>query len=281
MSSHPLLDVEQIDTTAELYLPAIGDVFVTFGAPNQDSGNVSYGVSVGGQRFFVKSAGDPEYASATMAHEGRCSALNNAVELSNSCPHPILTKLRHIVESAAGPVLVYDWVEGELLGHDKDAADSALARFRQLPLDSAVAAVSQIYSAHRDLAQAGWIAVDFYLGSILYNFDEQRVSVIDLDMYHAGEFVNEMGRMYGSRSLMAPEEFKKGERIGQDTNVFVMGRVGLVLLGNGELDRSSFRGRDALYDVIALACRQKRKQRFKTMSAFVDTWDAARSPVGL
>ena len=58
-TAHPLRDIERIDGPPGPYLEAIGTIFATFGAPTQDSGNVSYGVQVGGERFFVKTT-DPE-----------------------------------------------------------------------------------------------------------------------------------------------------------------------------------------------------------------------------
>ena len=39
------------------YLNDAGRVFAVFDERTQDSGNISYGVDVGGQRFFVKTAG--------------------------------------------------------------------------------------------------------------------------------------------------------------------------------------------------------------------------------
>ena len=54
---HALLGRDRIEDTPEAFLRAIGRVFAVF--DEQDSGNVSYGVEVGGERWFVKCAGDP------------------------------------------------------------------------------------------------------------------------------------------------------------------------------------------------------------------------------
>jgi len=117
---------------------------------------------------------------------------------------------RATVESDDGPLLVYDWAEGELLGQDKEAPDSALKRFRRLPVEDICRVIDQIYDAHRALAKAGWIAVDFYLGSIIYDFDARSVSLIDLDLYHAGPFTNKMGRMFGQ----VPDSVETEHRLG-------------------------------------------------------------------
>ena len=55
--SHPLLDRKVIEQAPKIFLNATGNVFALFDEHLQDSGNVSYGVQVGLQRFFVKTAG--------------------------------------------------------------------------------------------------------------------------------------------------------------------------------------------------------------------------------
>ncbi len=155
-------------TTVEDHLCAVGEVFATFDCSNQDSGNISYGVRSGRHRYFIKTAGVPEVPS-THSHAERVSALRNASRLFHSCPHPVLASLRDVLESDTGPLLVYDWADGELLGHAWRDPGSALQRFRRLPVATICGALDRLYGAHRALAQHGWIAVDFYLGSLLAN----------------------------------------------------------------------------------------------------------------
>ena len=57
-TTHPLRDIERISGPPGPYLESIGTIFATFGAATQDSGNVSYGVQIGDERFFVKTT-DP------------------------------------------------------------------------------------------------------------------------------------------------------------------------------------------------------------------------------
>ena len=276
MSSHPLTGVTEIAAAPAEYVHSVGDVFTVYGEPTQDSGNVSFGVRIGEERFFVKTAGDPEISTEITTQPERCELLRTAAALYESCPHPCLTTLRNVIASSAGPVLVYDWAEGELLGHDKTAPDSALARFRQLPIGRKCPVLDEIFDAHRSLAAAGWIAVDFYLGSILYDFAESQVRIMDLDLYRRGPFTNEMGRMFGSTSMMAPEEFELGADIDEATNIFTMGRLAFILLGDGTSERAAFSGDDALYEVATRACRHQRSQRYGSMAAFVDGWEEAR-----
>ncbi len=134
--AHPLRDIERIDGPPGPYLAAIGTVFATFGAATQDSGNISYGVQVGGERFFVKTT-DPE-AEVFCDHAARGALLYNAARLRRSCDHPALPALHSIVETAHGPALVYDWVDGECLYGGRADPQSAHQRFRRLPPDAMV-----------------------------------------------------------------------------------------------------------------------------------------------
>ena len=83
--------------------------------------------------------------------------------------------------------------------------------------------------------------------------------------------------MFGSTRFMAPEEFELGSLIDERTNVFVMGRAALVFLSGRTLDAEAFRGRHALYDVVARACEPERSRRYDSMAAFYHAWRTARN----
>lgn len=220
---HPLLDVPHIEETPGTYVKAAGEVFAVFGEQTQDSGNISYGVRVGDGRFFVKTAGRPDDPRPYSPHPTRVALLWNAARLSRVSNHPALPRLYNTIESPDGPLLVYEWVDGDLLR-------SVLQRFRGLPSDEILQALDVIFEVHRQLAQSGWIAVDFYDGSLIYDFERQDLHLVDLDNYQEGPFTNGMGRMFGSTRFMAPEEFQLGAPIDERTNAFTMGRTISVLL---------------------------------------------------
>ncbi|WEV29163.1 hypothetical protein OYE22_31240 [Streptomyces sp. 71268] len=54
-------------------------------------------------------------------------------------------------------------------------------------------------SAHVGVEEAGFVAIDFYDGCMLYDFDQHRIKLIDLDEYRVGPFVLEADRLPGSR----------------------------------------------------------------------------------
>lgn len=276
---HPLLDIDRIDQEPDRYLHTIGDVFALFDEETQDSGNISYGVRAAGERYFVKTAGRPYNPDSYLNHDERVSMLRNAVHLRRGCDYHTLPTLHQVVESPTGPLLVYEWVNGELVRTDaarREHPGSTFQRFRELPSEEILSVLDQVYELHYQLAQTGWIAVDFYDGCMIYDFSQQEFHVIDLDLYRDAPFVNEMGRMSGSTRFMAPEEFELGARIDERTNVFTMGRTAAVFLTDGTLDREPFRGSDAQYEVVRRACQDNRHERFDSMEAFYRAWEQAR-----
>ena len=217
---HPLIDVKTIEQMPEPYIQTIGEVFARFDENTQDSGNISYGVRVDQTRYFIKTAGRPNDTQAYLEYPQRVALLRNAVRLKRQCSHTALPRLYQVIESPEGPLLVYEWLRGKLLHATSQVwndPNSAFQRFRRLPASEILAALDVIYELHHELAQLGWIAVDFYDGCLIYDFAAQRLGVMDLDTYHQGPFINEMGRMFGSSRFMAPEEFERGAKIDQRT----------------------------------------------------------------
>src|SRR5262245_2489164 len=210
------MEYDVINEQPEQYLGSVGAVFAEFGALTQDSGNVSYGVQIGAERYFVKTAGRPDDPRPFLNHAARVALLRNAVRLSESCHHPTLPRLYRVIESPSGPLLVYQWLEGELIGTPRarrDDPECAFQRFRRLPAATIQGRLDAVFDLHHELAAAGWIAVDFYDGSLIYDFRSGRLGIVDLENYRKGPFHNEMGRMFGSTRFMAPEAYELGSRI--------------------------------------------------------------------
>jgi hypothetical protein len=265
----------ETDLTPHAYLGGIGAVFATFDASTQDSGNVSFGVEAGGRRWFVKTAGDPADLTPFLPHNERVALLLNAQRLAASLTDPALPALQGVVRSPWGPMLVYDWAPGELVGTPatrRADPNCALQRFRRLPPDQLTAAIDAILHVHLKLCAAGWIACDFYDGSVIHDFAAHRTWLIDLDSYHLGPFTNQMGRMFGSTRFMAPEEFERGALIDERTTVFTLGRAISVFLGDGELNRAGFRGGEAQYLAMTTACRPDPADRFQSVAELIGVW---------
>jgi serine/threonine-protein kinase len=272
----PLLDADHTNATPKRHVESAGDIFATFGAATQDSGNVSYGVRTDEGRFFIKTT-DPD-ADVFLGHGARVELLRNAVSVAQSCDHPTLASLLNVIEGPHGPMLIYEWVDGELLGGKRGDPQTAHQRFRRLEREEILFTLDQIFELHVHIAETGLIAVDFYDGCLIYDFSKRRLRVVDLDNYRSGPFQNTMGRMFGSSRFMAPEEFALGQNINQRTNVFTMGRTAAVFLSDSSLDPEPFRGSNAVFDVVLKACQHEPEQRYPSMRDFFDAWRTARSP---
>jgi hypothetical protein len=268
-----LLEVSATPDKPADFLARAGQVFATFDARTQDSGNVSYGVRTSRGTFFVKTAGAPS-AEAPLPHARRVAWLRNAVRVNGAVQDPALCVLRHVVESAHGPLLVYDWVSGELVRTASAARTdpaSAFMRFKALPLAALASALSAVFRVHGQLCARGWVACDFYDGALMYDFDAHELKLVDLDMYHEGPFINDRGRMFGSDRFMAPEEFELGARIDERTTVFTMGRCIAVFLG----EREPRTNPAALLDMLEVgkrACQAEREQRWSSMAELYEAW---------
>jgi serine/threonine-protein kinase len=264
---------ERIGGPAPAYLAAVGTVFARF--DQQDSGNLSYGVEIGGERVFVKTSGRPDDPAPVSSHAERNALLRNAIRLARAYRHPALPRLRQVVESPDGPLLVYDWVDGELL-HARPSQrrdpTSAYRRFLDLPASEVLACLDTIVEVHDLLGRGGEVAGDFYDGCLIYDFDTRRVALVDLDSYRPGPYVNTMGRMFGSTRFMAPEELTLGAVIDQRTSVYTLGRTVFILLGE-----EPFRGSAALRAVAGRACRERPEDRYPTTAAFCEAWRTARA----
>jgi serine/threonine-protein kinase len=271
-----LTQVQRIETGLEAYLSGVGVVFRVW--RHQDSGCISYAVEAHGSRWFVKHSSNPH----------GIASLGRALNLSTQVHHLALPSLYNSFRTPGGLALVYEWVPGELL-YDYSVArgDRARndplgphARFRGLPPAQILAVLDTIYDVHLMLASAGFVAVDFYDGCIMYDFERQAVHLCDLDEYRSGPFALDQERLPGSRRFMAPEEWMRGALIDQVTNVYTLGRTALVLLGNGSQSATSWRGSQATWAVALRATEVKREARYASVGAFVEAWRLAAGELG-
>jgi serine/threonine-protein kinase len=223
--SHPLLDVTRVDRPLAEYLASCGDVFATIGG--HDSRNTSYGVAIAGDRWFVKHAVDPEAI-------GR---LESAIRFHAVVRHAAIVPLVAAVHASDGLAIVHPWHAGEVLSDPfapgalpRTDPKSAFARFRALPLPELLAAIGTVFEAHVAAAGAGFVAVDFYDGAVMYDFAAHEIRLIDLDGYRP-PYTLDRERQLGSSRFMAPEEWQRGAAIDERTTVYTLGRAAFVFLG--------------------------------------------------
>ncbi|MFE7358397.1 serine/threonine protein kinase [Streptomyces sp. NPDC057543] len=267
MTTHPFLHVPHVAALGTA-LDRLGTVFQKF--EEQDSGCTSYGLLASGQRWFVKGASTPKGVSS----------LRQAVSLHQNVSHSAIVPLKCSFSTDDGLVLVYPWMSGEVLYHPtlsrhggRAAPGSPMARFRAQPLARIHAALEAILSAHLAVEEAGFVAVDFYDGCMLYDFDDHRMVLCDLDEYRASAFVLEADRLPGSTRYMAPEEFARGSLIDIRTTVFALGRALRLLLDAGD-EEKQWRGTPEQLEVIRTATATAPERRFPSVRSLADAWQA-------
>ena len=266
-----LLTLERFGRDVESQLASLACVVHAY--REQDSGCISYVVEDAGRRFFVKQS---------ISLRG-AESLERAANLHDAARHSALPPLLRTIPAPASLVHIYTWVPGEVLydyvtmngeaGRRNPA--SAHARFRALPIARILSTLDTVYDVHVALAAAGFIAVDFYDGCILYDFTDHRTWVCDLDEYRLGSFALDSERLPGSRRFMAPEESLFGSTIDQRTNVFTLGRTAAVLLSDGDSNSRAWRGTEAMRAVLHRATQDDPADRFPSVLHFVSAWREA------
>src|SRR5229473_6470349 len=270
MSMDSLLEIRVVDGSVEEFLTSLGEVFVVH--RGHDSGNTSYGVRIGADAWFVKHAEDDE----------PISHLESAIVFHTAVRHPaIIPLVGWFAGQPAWRSSTSFEVDSSSTIHWRPARqhpNSTYARFRHLPVDEIIRALDAVFDAHVAIANAGFVAVDFYDGAIIYNFQHRQVHLCDLDSYRPGPYRLHRDRQYGSTRFMAPEELERGATIDERTTVFTLGRAAFVFLSEGqrgENDMHLWRGSRTLYDVARAATELDPDKRFASVTEFLTAWRTA------
>jgi serine/threonine-protein kinase len=211
--------------------------------------------------------------------------LRDAAVFHAAVRHPAIAAVVETFETPDGGFgLVEHWAPGEILvdGYDpsvpdRDAPGSPFQRFLALPADEIAAVIAQLIDAHVAVAAAGFVPVDLYDGCVIYDFEQRRLSLIDLDHYRRGPYVLEVDRQIGSTSVMAPEELERGATIDERSTVFTLGRFALVYLGCARHEppaRDDFRGTQTQWAAALAATRPEPDHRLQTVAELAARWSA-------
>ena len=253
------------------FLKKYGKVFKIY--DDQDSGNICFGVANGGKRYFVKFAGAPTERSGIPAAEAVAN-LKRTVPVYRDLAHPNLVRLLSAEEVGDGFAVVFEWTDGECMGKQYPLSRQ---KFLQMPSKTKLRVFNEILSIHEHVAKQGYVAIDFYDGSILYDFSARRTVICDIDFYAKMPYINNTGRMWGSSRFMSPEEFTLGAVIDEITNVYTMGATAFALFVS-EQDRSFEKWSlgKALYDVAAKAVSENRNSRQQSIRQLISEWSKAK-----
>jgi serine/threonine-protein kinase len=263
------------------WLSNYGRVFTVFAA--QDSGNIAFGTDDGKNKYFIKYAGcrTKEYIGKSADAIMRMKA---SVQAYEDIKHPNLIQLLWHGEIGKGYACVYKWAKGECLHAHWNFEEypkythpqSPNVKFNSLELQYKLECLDVIFSLHEEVAKQNYVAIDFYDGSIMYDFDTNTTTICDIDFYSKSPLRNEMGRMWGSSRFMSPEEYIRGAVIDEVTNVFTMGAVAFEILGNNHnRNLETWMASESLFAVALKAISPAREDRYNSIQEFHTAWNKA------
>lgn len=268
---HQLDDVEfRLSQPADLsFLNQYGRVFRVF--DDNDSGNISFGVDDGSRKRFIKLAG-AHPVNATLPPAEAVANLRRTEIIHRAVAHSRIVRFQESFEHGEYFGLIFDWTEGELL---RRIYTEPFARFRSLPVIERLAAFDTVIDVMQHIHDAGYVAVDIYDASFIYDFARKQVTICDIDAFEPKPVVNTMGRMWGSTRFMSPEEFELGAAIDEVTNVYTLGAIAFLFFGNErERTRELWDAGEARFQVAAQATSDERADRFASIADFAETWRA-------
>jgi serine/threonine-protein kinase len=265
------------------FLGKYGKVFKAF--DEQGSGNISFGVQDGGKKYFVKFAGAPREnyianrETGEIDTESAIALLKQAVPLYTELAHPTLIKLVTAEEigyagsPCGGFAAVFEYENA--IGIEPKGSPNHI-RFMQMPTEKKMQAFMDIMSFHAHVAAKGYVALDFYDGSILYDYDREKVIICDIDLYKKSPFIN-VGNLgiVGSARYVSPEECIADEIMDEVTNVYTMGATAFALFADSGRTLDKWTLSEGLYKVVKRAVSDEREERQQSIKQLIEEWQGA------
>ena len=257
------------------------------------------GMEKDGERYFCKIAG-VDTVTAEVSPRESVTILKNSVRIYKSLKHPNLIKLVEAYEQEELYIAVFQWAEGECLfdhwnfeAYEKDASlKSPKEKVKELPIPKKLKMVEVLFSFLQHVQDKGYVAVDFYDGSIMYDFATHKTTICDIDFFRKAPIINDVGQnWFGTKRLKAPEEYKEGAVIDEQTNLFTLGALIFEFFGtfSGEeigqryvlnrfmpCDFSRWQLNEESYHVVSKAVSPDRCQRYATVREFWEAWEEAQ-----
>jgi len=212
------------------FLSQYGQVFCAFDA--NDSGNISFGAEDGRNKYFIKIAGAKTKNYAGDPAQAVIS-LENAMPLYRELKHPSLIELLDHYPIEKAYVAVFRWATGDCLfdywnfeKYTENRLLSPISKYLRLPVTKRLESLEVIFKFLLHTESKGYVAVDFYDGSILYDFLSDKTTICDIDFFRKRPTKNDMGiDFWGTKRLKSPEEYIWDAPIDERTNVHTLGAL--------------------------------------------------------
>jgi serine/threonine protein kinase len=278
------------------WLNSLGNVFCVFS--QNDSGNISFGIDNGQERYFIKVAG-LKTAESVCTPEEAVTTLKKAMPIYEDIKHPNLIELVKHYPLGETYVAVFKWVEGECLfdhwnfekySNNPNIMPPSL-KFKELPIEKRLKSIDTLFLFLIATANKGYVAVDFYDGSIIYDFNTNTTTICDIDFFRKSPTINDIGEnFFGTKRLKAPEEYIYDATIDEITNVYTIGALIFNFFGsytntdiNQMYKNKAFfpclfekweLGKEC-YEIALRAVALNRDKRYNSISEFFSAWNNA------
>lgn len=262
------------------------------------SGCICIGMENGDKRYFCKIAG-VNTTEAEVSPEESIEILKEAVHLYFDLSHPNLVKIIDDYDYNQFYVVVFEWMEGECLfdhwNFEKYQRDTTIKspkeKFKQLSISKKLSTIDVLFSFLQNVNKKGYVAVDFYDGSIMYDFATDKTAICDIDFFRKAPVINDKGtEWFGTKRLKAPEEYIKDSVIDEQTNIFTLGALIFEFLGcfsDEEIKQryynnqflpctySNWQLNEKSYQVAIKAVNPDKNKRYRTFDEFLTEWKMA------
>ncbi|MBS6646054.1 MAG: hypothetical protein KH366_20955 [Clostridiaceae bacterium] len=264
------------------------------------SGCIGLGMENADKKYFCKIAG-VNTIEAEVSPKESIEILKGAVHLYYELKHPNLVKIIEDYDYEQFYVVVFEWTEGACLfdhwnfeKYQKDTAiKSPKEKFRQLSVSKKLSAIDVLFSFLQNVNRKGYVAVDFYEGSIMYDFSTDKIAICGIDLFKKAPVINDKGaEWFGTKRLKAPEEYIKDSVIDEQTNIFTLGALIFEFFGyfseeevkkryqNNQFipcSYSNWQLNEESYQVAIRAVCLDRNERYMTFDDFFRDWKESSS----
>ena len=253
------------------------------------SGCISFGVQKDNKKYFIKIAG-AKTVEAEISEQESIDLLKDAVEKYKSIHQQNLIKYIDSFNINEFFAVIFEYADGECLfdhwNFEKYKNDSTLItpiqKFKKLEISKRLDVVYKLFSFFETFINAGYVAVDFYDSSIIYNFEKDEATFCDIDLFRKIPTKNDLGKdYYGTKRLKAPEENELGATIDELTNEFTLGAIIFDIFSNVSNndkryeigmfipnDLEEFELNDKTYNVLLKATNYYRNNRYTSIKEF-------------
>ena len=260
------------------------------------SGCICFGVENNQKKYFFKIAG-AYTVEAEVTPEESIKLLKKAVKVYEEIKFDNLIKLIQYFDYENFFVVIYEWAEGKCLfdhwNFDKYSKNSELEtpanKFGKLSTYKKIKVIDVLFSFLEEVSNKNYVAVDFYDSSIIYDFENDDITLCDIDLFSKKPCINYLGENYpGTKRLKAPEEYIYNATIDEVTNVYTLGAIIFDIFGEFSKEdiniryikkslfpcsRENWLLNKESYEILLKATSIERNNRFQTMSEFHYEWN--------